>query len=304
MTDTRSRKVSLVGQVIEDVTYEGLEARRYAVELVGSNRAPHYKDGGFFAFTGVHPGEYTLRITGERLQPQQYKVTIPFAPLVFEQPGDNELVVLVKTATTNMNGSIPSHRITFDPIFLKRPIRAGAKVLAQGLTTKLAADLEVGRVASAKLESIAGLVEGTSIVRIVRDKSIRMRFDPYLHAPPPELTNVAGKITSNVAPKKPLAQVKVRLVKVNDVNVALTNVAGVKIATVQLGGATIVLGSERDITASTNERGDYNLYFARAEVQAITLRATLVGYQIQPKRIVVVQKTRNRADFQLQPETP
>lgn len=303
MTDARSRKVSLVGQVVEDVTYEGLEPARYAVELVGSNREPQYKTGGFFAFTGVRDGDYTLRISGERMQPQQYSVTLPFAPLIFEQPGDNELVVLVKTVVTT-NGSAPTHRITFDPVFLRRGIRAGATALASNLSTTLAADLEVGRVASARLESVAGLVEGTSIVRIVRDRSIRMRFDPYLLSPPPEVTSVTGKITAQGTPEKSLAGVEIRLMKVNDTDVVLTNVAGVEIATFVSDITPVVVGSTRDITTSTNERGDYNFYFVRADVESITLRASLAGFQTQSKSIVIIPKTRHRADFQLQPETP
>lgn len=303
MTDARSRKVSLVGQVIEDLTYEGLEPERYAVELVGSNREPHYKTGGFFAFAGVRDGDYTLRITGERMQPQHYSVTLPYAPLIFEEPGDNELTVLAKTVETT-NGGTPTHRITFDPVFLRRGIRAGATVLAANLSTKLAADLEVGRAASARLESVAGLVEGTSIVRIVRDRSIRMRFDPYLSPSPPGLTSVTGKITSAVAPETPLAGVEIRLMKVNETDVVLTNVGGVEIATFMSDITPVVLGSRRDITTSTNDRGDYNFYFVRDDVQSIMLRASATGFQTLSKSIVIIPKTRHRADFQLQPETP
>lgn len=300
MTDARSRKVSLAGQVVEDLTYAPLDAARYAVELIGSNRAPFYKSGGFFAFSDVYPGQYTLRISGERFQSQQYTVTVPFAPLVFEQPGDNELVVVVKTLADGQGN--PPNRITFDPVFLKRGIRAGARVLAQNLTTKLAADLDVGKVASARLESVAGLAAG-SIVRIVRDKSIRLRFDPYSPSLV-GLTSAVGRVTTPLpVPGRPLEGATVRVVKINDVDVVLTNIGGVKVATVQLGQTKIILGSEKDLTTLTNDKGDYGLYFSREGLQSVTLRATLATYQPLNKRLTLVEKGRNRADFQLQKVT-
>lgn len=300
MTDARARQVSLVGHVIEDVTFNPLDAARYTVELLGARREPFYKAGGFFAFTDVYPGEYTLRITGERFQTQQHTVRLPFAPLVFEQPGDDELVVVVKTAIAG-NGSNPSPRITFDPVALRQPIRAGSTVLAQNLTTKLAASLDPGRVASARLNSIAGLAEG-SIVRIVRDKSIRLRLDPYS----PDLsglTAVVGRVVSKKTPERALAGARVRVLKVNDVNVVLTNVAGVRIATAQLGQTKVVLGAERELATLSNQKGDFNLYFTREGLQSVTLRATLAGYVGSSKRVAIVEGARHRADFQLQTET-
>src|SRR6266487_5935333 len=109
MKESTSHKVSLLSQVIEDLSYEPLAHQRFTAELEGVKKTPYYKDNGYFAFTNLSPGNYTLRILGERFQMQQLPVTIPSAPIVFDptkrkiehllarvvfsQPGDNELIV-------------------------------------------------------------------------------------------------------------------------------------------------------------------------------------------------------------------
>ena len=86
MPETVSQTASLIGQVIEDVTYEVMSPRQYQVQLVGVQRPPQYKPGGFFVFSDLRPGTYLLRLIGERLQPQEHVVTIPLEPVVLDSP--------------------------------------------------------------------------------------------------------------------------------------------------------------------------------------------------------------------------
>src|SRR5712692_10182223 len=173
MAESISQKVSLVGQVIEDLTYEPLDFQRFSAELyrgpkeklVRVEKTPHYKDNGYFAFADLGLGNYTLQILGERFQTQRLPVTLApialdptkskmpqlLAQVIFDQPGDNELIVVVKAV------NIPNKRITFDAATIRKPIKAGAAVVANGAKTNLATKLDPGKLTSARLESVAGI---------------------------------------------------------------------------------------------------------------------------------------------------
>jgi hypothetical protein len=64
MPETVSQTASLIGQVIEDMTYEVLSPGEYHVQMVGVKRPPQYKEGGFFVFSDLRSGVYRLRIVG------------------------------------------------------------------------------------------------------------------------------------------------------------------------------------------------------------------------------------------------
>jgi hypothetical protein len=304
MTETFRHSVSLVGQVVEDLTYVPLSPNQFTATLVGVKKSPQYKQGGFFIFSNLRPGEYTLRVEGERFRPRQYAVTVPLEPSslgsppifdllpIFDQPGENELVVIVK----NTNGG--ANRITFDPMILKKEIRAGALVLAPGFSARLAVELEVGEVRGASLDMVDGLATD-SIVRIIRERSIRLKFDPY-YLLPADLTQIIGSVVLRDAPGIPLEGVRVRLEQVNGLSVVLNDVAGATIATVGGGGTKVVLGTEMDVVTFTNHRGDYNFYFGPGQVFGnVTLEASLLGYLPQTKTITIIEKFRNLADFAL-----
>jgi hypothetical protein len=308
MLESISQKVSLVAQVVEDLSYEPLDYLRFTAELRELNKVPHYKDNGYFAFTDLMAGNYTLRVFGERFQTQEIPVTIPSAPIafdpnkskleqlltqvVFAQPGDNELIVVA----TNVNGG--NTRITFEAATIGRPIAAGAEVLANGLTTKLAAKLEAGEVNNARLESVAGLNVG-DIVRIIRDRSIRLRFDPYAEATA-QATRIVGKVTAKNEPTMALPETLITMTQVNGQAVAISDVAGAKIATVTLNAKKVVLGTERDTKTSTNEKGDYTLYFGREDVTKVRLTATRVGFKTALVEVNVTPRARVIADFKLE----
>jgi hypothetical protein len=292
MSDLLMNKASLIGQVIEDLSYEGLSLRRFTVELKESNAQPRYKEGGFFVFSNIRGGAYLLRITGQGFQSQQYPVSIPFAPLFFNLPGANEVIVIIKTVDSTEKS------ITFDEIILTREVKKGSSVLAEGFTTALAKQLETGKVTRAKLDSIDGLVPG-DVVRIVCDNAIRMRFNPYFRFPF-EPTRIVGKVAQQAAPDHTLEGAIIRINQINGAVVDLTKVADAKIATVKVGAKKIVLGSESDITTFTNENGDYNFYFNKADfIQSVGLTASLAGYQVKSQVVAINPGERKKADFNL-----
>lgn len=307
MPETISQKVSLVGQVVEDLSFDPLESQRFNAALKGLNKQPYYKNGGYFAFTNLTPGTYTLIVSGERFQTQEIPVTIPAAPIVFDpnkskldqllervvfaQPGDNELIVVV----TNVNGG--NQRISFDPVIVRRPIKANATVITKTTITKLAAKLDPGSVTSARLDSIAGINSG-DIVRIIRDSSIRMRFDPYANVLG-ESGRVTGTVTLQNQPQVFLKGASISLTEINGGAIAVADVGGAKVATAVIGGSQVVLGTERDIRTTSNDKGDYAIYFSRPDITSITLTVQLAGFQNANATIAVTAGTRVRADFQL-----
>lgn len=292
MAEQIAKKASLMGQVIEDLSYDGVDPQRLRVELVGVARPAWYKEGGFFAFNEVPPGQYRVLISGERLQPQEFDVALPFAEPLLGRAGDDELFVVVKTVSAS------DGKITFDPVIIRRAIRTGAAARAAGFTSKLAAVLEPGKVSGAKLESVDGLAVG-AVLRLVRGVAIRLKFDPYFH-PPLGWTHVVGRVEHEAIPGLALPGAQVRLSEVNGVEVLTEDVAGVAVATVELAGKKVVLGTDGDVKAVTNSKGDFNLYFNRSDITAVTLSASLLNYQTKNQNLTVVVGGRNRADIFLE----
>lgn len=302
MIDIITQRASLVGQVIEDLTHEPLEPGRFSVELVGVERVPQYKPGGLFVFSDLPPDSYNLRISGKRFQILEYLVTISPPNLIVDSPGDDELFVVA-------SGIDPAnHRITFDQLILSREIRQGASVRSSGFSSTLAATLDAGAIAQARLDDTTGLAQD-SIVRIHRSRSFRLKFDPY-YSFPPGLTIITGKViirhapgSPPDAPELPLSGAQVRLEQIDSGNVVLNNVEGVNIATVEISGTQTILGVGKDITSLTNQNGDYILYFQEHNLPAsftnMRLEATLAEYQPEPQTTAINRGQRNTVNFEL-----
>jgi hypothetical protein len=292
MAEQIAKKASLMGQVIEDLSHEGVDPQRLRVELVGLDRAAWYKEGGFFAFNELPAGQYRVHISGERLQPQEFNVTVPLADPLLGRAGDDELIVVVKTVSAS------DGRVTFDPVNIRKAVRAGAVARAAGFTSKLAAALEPGKVSGARLESVQGLNVG-AVLRLIRGLAIRMKFDPYWQTPP-GWTFIVGRVEHKEIPGLALPGAQVRLSKVNGTNVQTAGVAGVSVATVEIAGKKVVLGTDGDVKAATNSKGDFCLYFNRGDITAVTLSASLTNYKTKNKNVAVVLGGRNRADISLE----
>jgi hypothetical protein len=292
MAEQIAKKASLMGQVIEDLSYDGVDPQRLRVELVGVARPAMYKDGGFFAFNEVPPGAYRLLISGERLQPQEFDVVLPLADQLLSRAGDDELFVIVKTVNAS------DGKITFDPVIIRKAIRAGATARAAGFTSKLAAGLEPGKVSGAKLGSVQGLSVG-AVLRLIRGQAIRMKFDPYWQTPP-GWTLIVGRVEHKNIAGLALPGAQVRLKKINGTDVQTEGVAGVAVATVEIAGKKVVLGTGSDVKAVTNSKGDFCLYFSRSDITAVTLSASLANYKTKNQNLTVVTGGRNRADIFLE----
>jgi hypothetical protein len=292
MAEQIAKKASLMGQVIEDLSYDGVDPQSLRVEIVGVAKRAWYKEGGYFCFNEVPPGRYRVRVSGERLQPQEFDVTLPFADPLLGRAGDDELIVVVKTVSAS------DGRVTFDPVNIRRAIRAGAKARAAGFNSKLAATLEPGRVSGAKLEGVGGLNVG-AVLRLIRGVAVRLKFDPYSRLPP-GWTQVVGRVGHKEIEGLALPGAQVRIRKVNGVNVQTEGAGGLSVTTVEIDGKKVVLGTDRDVKAVTNSKGDFCLYFNRSDINAVTLSASLANYESKSRTITVVTGGRNRADIFLE----
>lgn len=272
MSETIVQTASLVGQVIEDLTYEPLGPSQFQAELVGVAQAPQYKPGGFFVFSNLALGAYTLRLAGQRFRTFEQSVTIPHPNLLLEVPGSNETFVLVTSADAN--------RMAFDTVLLTQPIRAGAPVIGPaGFSATLAADLDQGRVMEATIEDVVGTLTPGAVGRLIRDRSIRLQFAPL--APLPFVrARLVGTVGRQHAPQIPLYGAHVRLTRVNGVNITAHDVSGVTIGTVTLNGIVVIVGTEQDMATETTLNGDFNLYFSVGDaLENVTVEVTLAGYQ-------------------------
>lgn len=294
MTEKIIHRVSVAGHLIEDLSYRELNEKKFAARLLECDKDPLYKIGGFFVFTDLPAAQYNLELSGQRFRRERFQFSAPLAEPIYFHPGDDELIVVV---TSTSNGGT---RIFFDEVILKKPIFRDSEVIGSGFSAKLAETLEIGAVNQARLTDLSGTPAVGTILRIIRDKSICLRHDPYSTVPT-GFSRVVGKIMSATAPEVVLSGANLELQKVNGVNVVQNNIQGALVTTVELSGNKNVLGTERDVTTSSNEQGDYNLYFSRDSfITGVTIQAALNGFQTQTQTISLAPGERKKLDFQMQ----
>jgi hypothetical protein len=298
MSETHVQTVSLVGHVIEDLTYEPVRPSQFQAEILGTGHIPQYKSGGFFVFSNVAPGTYTLRVGGQRFQPLEQTVEVPAADHVINREGDNAVLVIAR-GVTSVPGNNGGTRLSFNTVLLEQPVRAGAAILTPGFSATLAVELDRGLAMEARIENVTGTLIPNAIVRIVRDQSLRLKVNPY-SALPLTRTRLVGTVVRQNAPEVHLAGAQVRLTQVNGVTVESHDIAGLEVTSVGLNASTIILGTERDVTTLTNANGDYNLYFDIGEVlENLTVEVALAGYQAAMATVEIRTGQRQRLEVLL-----
>ncbi|NIV16343.1 MAG: hypothetical protein GWN62_35330, partial [Aliifodinibius sp.] len=218
-----------------------------------------------------------------------------------------------------VNGINGGDIISFKPVILTKGIREGARVITENSETELAATLSPGRRTQAKLENTGSLSPG-DIVRIIRNNSLRMKFDPYYQFPI-KVTRIVGKVSERHdpaipgEPTIPLPDATVSLMKINDIDITWAPIGGVDIATVEIGGTKLLLGTAKDLIAATNHKGDYNLYFdkeifiieeeidggiVRTDLlEKVTLTASKENFQDKMEEISIKSTERKVGNFEL-----
>jgi hypothetical protein len=282
---------ALAALVVEDLDFAPLDPGTYTAQLSSTSATPYYKPGGFFVFVDIPAGSNTLQIGGGDFQEQSYTVSIPGISPPFYEEGANDLIVIV----TALNGG--TSNITFAPIVIATGIDSGATVEANGFSTTLATELDPGQITQAKLTTLGTLAVG-SIVRIVRNPALRLKYSPYYSFPNP-VTQIIGTVTAGTSGIG-LEGVQMSLVSVAGTPVNLSAVGAANVATLVTGTGTIVLGTSRDVTTLTNSNGDFHFYFNLAQPAGSTvIQASIAGYTTQTLTVTASAWGRTRADFQL-----
>lgn len=305
--ETTRQKASLATQVIEDLTFRPVDPGRFQAELAEVARQPTYKAGGYFVFSDLVPGDYTLRVAGAGFQTWQRSLPVPPQPgsddpvqrVLLELPGEDEVFVHVNRILPGNGNANP--RIAFDPIVLNRPLPSGAAVLAKGFSGRLAGPLGLGPTSSAALQSVDGLEEG-SLLRMVRSEALRLKFDPYSPAPD-GLIRILGRVSGRSS--APLPGARIELLEINGAALKADTDSGLEIYTVNSPSGPLILGPEKDISTLSNLRGDYNIYLNPRQgmtLQSALLRATRDGLEPQVGRLEATgAKLRQVLDFELAP---
>lgn len=197
--------------------------------------------------------------------------------MFLESNGDDELFIIARKVTGS-DSSIQN--IEFDPVILMQPILAGSPIFSPDISgsgpAMLASPLVTGQVKAAAINNGNG-VKQDSVIRIVRQSSIRLKFDPY-YLFPTEITRVFGKAVSIKNSELPLSSVRIQVIEINDAPVVKIAVNETIVATGKaLNGDIIALGAEKDISTLSNKNGDYHIYFSNE---------TVAGYEITQKFVV------------------
>ncbi len=182
--DTFIGTLSFFGRLSDELTREVIPPRDYRVRVPGvsvpSLAEAQYKSDGFFCFQDlkVSATGYQLEMTSPLYQPRSFLKTLPTsAPVELTYGGEDEVYVLIKT----VNGG--GKTVGFDKIPFLTPVPKGTPVIGEGgFATTVRETLEGVDVATASLESVAGLLPG-QLLRMVRSRSLLAKPGPYYPFP-------------------------------------------------------------------------------------------------------------------------
>ena len=257
MSDSLGSRLSFFGRVTDDFRREPAWQGEYRVFLDSPPTEALYKRDGHFTFADVAPSPTlrAFRLLDGLYQGRQFAKALPTtAPVEIAFEGEDEIYVFAKTINP------ATKQITFDAIPFLPPIRRGAVVLAEGgLSTTLAEDLAGVDATTAVLASVAGLAAG-ELVRIVRSRCLRGKAGPY-YPFPAGVTLLRLRVVEDSAEEPPLLGAKIHVAQVNGVSPSSTTVGGVVLRHLSVATLEPVLGTDADLDAFTEARGNAVFYF-------------------------------------------
>ncbi len=276
MIDRLAGRLSFFGRLTDDFRREPAWQGEYRVTLRQVPPAEAlYKQDGHFIFSDLAPSPtaYDFQLLDGLYQGRQFSKGLPTtAPVQISYDGEDEVYAFTKTV------KLGTKQITFDAIPFLPVVRAGATVLGEGgFSTTLADDLAGVDVTTAVLTSVTGLGTG-KLVRIVRSACLRGKAGPY-YPFPGGTTVLLLKVVEDNPEETPLAGATAHLLQVNGITPSSTTVGGVVLRHVPLGGATPVLGTNADLDAVTEARGNAVLYFpGHFALTSLQIAVSRAGY--------------------------
>ncbi|HKC13051.1 MAG TPA: hypothetical protein VKI41_13540 [Vicinamibacteria bacterium] len=301
--DTFIGTLSFFGRLSDELTREVIPPRDYRVRVPGvsvpSLAEAQYKSDGFFCFQDlkVSATGYQLEMTSPLYQPRSFLKTLPTsAPVELTYGGEDEVYVLIKT----VNGG--GKTVGFDKIPFLTPVPKGTPVIGEGgFATTVRETLEGVDVATASLESVAGLLPG-QLLRMVRSRSLLAKPGPY-YPFPPGTTRVHVKVVEDAPGQATLGSAQLLLQSVETVAPVGTVVDGVEIKTVTLPGPTpLILGTGRDLETRTDARGQAVFFFpGHWPITTCVVAVTAAGHASKTVTLALTAKQRTLATVKLTP---
>jgi len=259
MTESLTTTLSFFGRIADALSREPASYQDLQVHLDAPPREALYKPGGFFAFAGLKtsPDKYRFRLESTLYQRRSFEESLPgAAPVELALAGEDEIYLVVKSVI------VGSKNVKFDAIPMMPLAPRGAPVLgAGGFSATLAADLVGVDVSSAALDSVSGLAPG-ALLRVIRSRSLLAKPGPY-YPFPPATTVLKVKIVEDAADGRPLEGARAKVLELDGVAPASTNVGGVSLRHVTLPGPParhVVIGPDGDLETLTNPRGHAALF--------------------------------------------
>ena len=296
-------QVSFYGRLADELTREVVSHRKVGALLKGSAQQPIVKSDGYFVFADVEPSatEYEIVLDAKGYQTRTVKSDLPVDTAVeLSYPGEDELFLVVNTVQSNPN------RITFTAQPFITTIAADSRVIGpSNVDTTLAEPLEGDQMGIATLTDVTGITPG-AILRVLRSPNIVLRPGPY-YLYPPGTTQAAFKVVDNSSAANPIADVRIDLVEVNDIAIDSTQIGAVDIKSVVLPPLPpplpprFILGTERDTTTYTNNKGAAVFYYPPgAQVTRLLVNLSKDGYVSDQGTINLAGATRTFMEIILQ----
>ena len=129
MNERKTKRVSLVGRLADDVTREIIPGRAFNAVLSASRQRALLKDEGYFVFTDLEPSvtDYEVSVDAPSYQRRTLAVGLPTTAAVhMTYPGEDELFIIV----TGVNSA--ARRVSFEPIPFIPTIWPGSIVFGPG----------------------------------------------------------------------------------------------------------------------------------------------------------------------------
>jgi hypothetical protein len=278
MSDRLGSTLSFFGRLADDFRREPAWQGEYRVTLLSPPTEALYKQDGHFAFADLPPSptDYQFALLDGLYQGRLFQKAMPVAaPVEIAYDGEDEVYLFVKTVNA------AAQQITFDAIPFLPVVRSGAAVLAQGgAATTLAEDLAGVDVTTAVLTDVTGLLPG-QLVRIVRSHCLRGKAGPY-YPFPAGTTVLLLRVVEDTPEQAPIAGAQAHLDKLNAITPSSATVAGAALRYVPLGGPggqQPVLGTDADLDAFTEARGNAVFYFpGQLPLTSLELAVSAAGY--------------------------
>lgn len=259
-------------------------------------------------FTNRSAGCYQMDIESKRTHSPERAFSLP--PHVEDRllrtiPGENELILAVQSVDR------PSNRIIFQARDILEPLPAGARVISSKLVTSLAQPLggaRVDTVAFANVGSGPMALAPGDVVRLVKRRAARVKPGTYDRLDI-GTRRLAGTVR-DMARGLPIIGAIVELTRINGEDivsekVGMTPPEVADVRTVGSGIAKRVVGTARDVRATTNEEGRYSFRFPERldlVVDAVTLGITAGGHVPEgPVDVDLTGRTDNELGFVMLP---